>query len=63
MRNLAPVLVPLLVAIPVVAEERPTDTYLAQTRDRWTSVAKRVWDAPETAFGEKRSSEIGRAHV
>ena len=56
MRSLAPVLVPLLLAAPVMAEERPTDAYLAQTRDRWNAVAKRVWDAPETAFGEKRSS-------
>jgi aminobenzoyl-glutamate utilization protein B len=56
MRTLAPVLVPLLLAVPVAAEERPTDAYLAQTRDRWNTVAKRVWDAPETAFGEKRSS-------
>jgi aminobenzoyl-glutamate utilization protein B len=40
-----------------LAQPRPTDAYLDETRARWESVAKRIWDAPELAFREKRSAQ------
>ncbi len=33
-----------------------TDEWLDQTRARWTAVAQKVWEMPELALGEKRSS-------
>jgi aminobenzoyl-glutamate utilization protein B len=40
-----------------LAEPRQSDSYLDETRTRWESVAKRIWDAPELAFREKRSAQ------
>src|SRR5499425_1115532 len=47
----------LLVSNAVAAEERATDAYLDQTRDRWTTLAKKIWDTPETALNEKKSAQ------
>src|SRR5262249_10824572 len=33
-----------------------TDEWLDQTRARWTGVAHKIWETPETALEEKRSS-------
>ena len=35
----------------------PTDVYLDQTRERWTAVARKIWDTPETALQEKKSAQ------
>jgi len=55
MRSLA--VVPLLVSSLVAAEERPTDAYLDQTRDRWTTLARKIWDTPEVGLRETRSAQ------
>ena len=47
----------MLVSLPVAAEERATDAYLDQTRERWTTLAKKIWDTPETALNEKKSAQ------
>ena len=49
--------VAMLVCSTVAAEERATDTYLDQTRERWTTLAKKIWDTPETALNEKKSAQ------
>jgi metal-dependent amidase/aminoacylase/carboxypeptidase family protein len=49
--------VPLVVSSLAVAEERPTDAYLDQTRDRWTAVARKIWETPEIALQEKKSAQ------
>src|SRR5262245_58958451 len=33
----------MLLSNAVSAEERATDAYLYQTRDRWTTLAKKIW--------------------
>jgi aminobenzoyl-glutamate utilization protein B len=45
-------------ALPSAAPGAPraTDVFLDASQDRWTSLARRVWDTPELAFAEKRSS-------
>jgi aminobenzoyl-glutamate utilization protein B len=46
-----------LAVFPARSQPRQTDVYLDETRSRWESVAKRIWDTPELAFREKRSSQ------
>jgi aminobenzoyl-glutamate utilization protein B len=46
----------VLLAVPLVAAEPSTDAWLDQTRGRWVAVAQRIWETPETALEEKRSS-------
>jgi hypothetical protein len=50
--------VAMLLSSAVAAEERATDAYLDQTRERWTTLAKKIWDTPETALNEKKSAPI-----
>jgi aminobenzoyl-glutamate utilization protein B len=57
MRNRAVVFLQFLLVLSASAEERATDTYLDQTRDRWITVARKIWDAPETALQEKKSAQ------
>lgn len=38
------------------AEARPTDAFLDETRAQWEALAHRVWETPELAFQETRSS-------
>jgi len=57
MRSRALVLVPLLLSPLTAAEERSTDAYVDQTRDRWISVARKIWETPETGLQEKKSSQ------
>src|SRR6266496_96087 len=45
-----------LAAARLPAATAPTDEWLDQTRARWTAVAQKVWEMPELALGEKRSS-------
>jgi aminobenzoyl-glutamate utilization protein B len=40
-----------------LAELRPTDVYLDQTRDRWVAVARQIWDSPEVALRETKSAQ------
>ncbi|MGZ6072175.1 MAG: hypothetical protein ACXWK8_13235, partial [Myxococcaceae bacterium] len=49
--------VPLVVSSLAIAEERPTDAYLDQTRDRWTTVARKIWETPEIALKETKSAQ------
>jgi aminobenzoyl-glutamate utilization protein B len=46
----------LLLPCLVGAEERPTDAYLNQSRERWVAVARTIWETPEVALQEKRSA-------
>jgi aminobenzoyl-glutamate utilization protein B len=57
MRTRALVVVLLVLSPLTAAEERSTDAYVDQTRDRWTSVARKIWDTPETGLQEKKSSQ------
>ena len=57
MRNRAVLFLQLLLVLSASAEERATDTFLDQTRDRWTTVARKIWDTPETALQEKKSAQ------
>lgn len=50
------VLLPALFALPAAAIPQSTDEWLDQTRARWVAVAQKIWDTPETALEEKRSS-------
>ena len=56
MRPCALIVATLLSSV-VAAEERASDAYLDQTRERWTTLAKKIWDTPETALNEKKSAE------
>jgi aminobenzoyl-glutamate utilization protein B len=47
----------LLVPAAGHSQPRQTDAYLDETRARWEGVARRIWDAPELAFREKRSAQ------
>jgi len=47
----------MLLCSAVAAEERASDAYLDQTRERWTVLAKKIWDTPETALNEKKSAQ------
>ena len=49
--------VAMLLCSAVAAEERATDAYLDQTRERWITLAKKIWDTPETALNEKKSAQ------
>src|SRR5262249_31128530 len=40
----------------LLGETRSTDAWLDQTYARWTAVALKVWETPELALEEKRSS-------
>jgi len=57
MRTRALAVLPLLISSLAVAEERATDAYVDQTRDRWTTLARKIWDTPETGLQEKKSSQ------
>jgi aminobenzoyl-glutamate utilization protein B len=57
MRTRALAVLPMLISSLVLAEERATDAYLDQTRDRWTTLARKIWDTPETAMKEKKSAQ------
>ncbi|HUM13637.1 MAG TPA: amidohydrolase [Myxococcaceae bacterium] len=57
MRTRALAVLAVLISSPVSAEERPTDAYLDQSRDRWTTLARKIWDASETALQEKKSAQ------
>ena len=46
--GLLPVLAP--------AQPAPTDAWLDQTRARWAAVAQKIWETPELALEEKKSS-------
>jgi aminobenzoyl-glutamate utilization protein B len=39
-----------------LAAPRPTDAFLDESRARWVTLAQRIWEAPELALAEKRSS-------
>jgi aminobenzoyl-glutamate utilization protein B len=45
-------------ASPAIAQPRATDTWLDQTRSRWEQLATQVWETPELALEEKRSSKV-----
>jgi len=45
-----------LLPFPLPAATSSTDEWLDQTRARWTAVAQKIWETPELALGEKRSS-------
>jgi aminobenzoyl-glutamate utilization protein B len=47
----------LLPALARAAEPRQTDAYLDQTRSQWESLAHRIWETPELALKESRSSK------
>src|SRR5215475_5045928 len=49
--------VAMLLCSAVAAEERATDAYVDQTRDRWITVARKIWETPETGLQEKKSSQ------
>jgi aminobenzoyl-glutamate utilization protein B len=51
-----PLLAFVLLPAVAAAETRPTDAFLDETRAQWEALAKRVWDTPEVAFQETRSS-------
>ena len=57
MRPCAVAVTMLLSTAVAAAEERATDAYLDQTRERWTTLAKKIWDTPETALNEKKSAQ------
>ena len=44
--------------LPVLAPAQPaaTDVWLDQTRTRWVAVAQKIWETPELALEEKKSS-------
>ena len=46
----------VLLAAPLAAAPPATDAWLDQTRSRWTAVAQKIWETPELALEEKRSS-------
>src|SRR5512135_3714593 len=46
----------VLLAVPLAAAEPSTDGWLDKTRARWVAVAQKIWETPETALEEKRSS-------
>lgn len=54
---------PALVALSLVpalaraGEARQTDAFLDETRSQWESLAHRIWEAPELALKESRSSK------
>jgi aminobenzoyl-glutamate utilization protein B len=43
-------------ALAAAAEARRTDAFLDETRAQWETLAHRVWETPELAFQETRSS-------
>lgn len=52
----APLLALFLVPRVGRAEPRPTDAFLDESRPRWEALARRIWEAPELALKEARSS-------
>ena len=57
MRPCAVAVTMLLSTAVAAAEERASDAFLDQTRERWTTLAKKIWDTPETALNEKKSAQ------
>ena len=62
----------LLAAIPALAAAlppsepaaaRPTDAWLDQTRARWAAVAQKIWETPELALNETKSSRALAAEL
>jgi metal-dependent amidase/aminoacylase/carboxypeptidase family protein len=45
-----------LLPVPAPAQPAPTDAWLDQTRARWAAVAQKIWETPELALEEKKSS-------
>src|SRR6202162_2373726 len=43
-------------AVPALGQPAPTDAWLDQTRTRWVAVAQKIWETPELALEEKKSS-------
>ena len=56
MRILAAAAAIAITATSSAAEPRPTDAYLDQTRAEWEKLARSIWDTPELALKEKKSS-------
>ncbi|HYR47086.1 MAG TPA: amidohydrolase [Thermoanaerobaculia bacterium] len=54
-RRWAPLALCLLSA-PAMAAPPATDAWIDQTRSRWVGVAQRIWETPELALEEKKSS-------
>jgi aminobenzoyl-glutamate utilization protein B len=48
---------------PPPGESRSTDSWLDQTRDRWTAVAQKIWETPEVALTETKSSKVLAAEL
>ncbi len=42
--------------VPTLAAPPATDAWLDQSRSRWVAVAQKIWETPELALDEKRSS-------
>lgn len=51
------------VSAPPPGEARATDAWLDQTRARWTTVAQKIWETPETALSETKSSKMLAAEL
>jgi aminobenzoyl-glutamate utilization protein B len=45
-----------LLPVPAAAQPAPTDSWLDQTRTHWVAVAQKIWETPELALEEKKSS-------
>jgi len=54
--SLALVALPALTQPPAAGTATSTDAWLDQTKARWSAVAQRIWETPELALNEKRSS-------
>ena len=46
----------LSVSVSIAAQPAPADAWLDQTRPRWVAVAQKIWETPELALEEKKSS-------
>ena len=49
-------LLPCLVSVGLAAPPPGTDAWLDQTQARWAAVARKIWETPELALQEKKSS-------
>ena len=62
-RRSAIVVLALLSAASVLFAQPATDAWLEQSRPRWTGVAQKIWETPELALDEKRSSRALAAEL
>lgn len=53
----------LALAGPTRPAARNTDAWLDQTRDRWIAVAQKIWETPEVALTEMKSSKALAAEL